>query len=306
MPLKVGVECPHTVSSVDPVAFARRAEEMGFDSLWTGENLLGPSERLDPFALLGAWAAATRRITLGSNVTRLPLRHPLLLAQAVATVDALSGGRFILGVGVGGDEPREFAALGVPLSERGRRTDATLGALKALWGEGSAEYHSRFFSFEGVELRPRPLQRPHPPIWVAGRSEAAVRRAARVGDGYIPYLFTPERFARSLALLEEAAAARGRSLDGFTKAVHVFVAAGGDRSLVARVEQKMGAEYGLSPEQTARLCVLGDAQGCLEGLAQFVKAGVQHLVLSLAAPPGNELTQLDLLAGQVLPRLRTL
>src|SRR5262249_35020892 len=180
-----------------------RVEELGYDSVWTAEHILFHGPTADATVMLGALAAKTTRVRIGTAIMLLPLRHPTVAAKAVAYADHLSGGRVLLGIGVGGEFPKEFEATGVPHSERGAPTTAATGVMKPLWTEDHASPHSRFVNFDDVTMRPKPAQPGGPPVIVAGRSEAAVRRAARLGDGYMPYLFTPERYASARASIEQ-------------------------------------------------------------------------------------------------------
>jgi len=188
---KVGIVFP----GGDP-AEVQALEQLGFDSVWSGEHLLYHGPTLDALIVLAAYAARTERLKVGSSVLLLPLRPPALVAKAAATLDVLSGGRLILGVGVGGEYPPEFEAVGIPLAERGARADEALAILKLLWSGDPASFEGRFYRLPEVRLNPPPAQPGGPPIWVGGRSWAARRRAARLGDGWFPYLVDPEQYRR--------------------------------------------------------------------------------------------------------------
>jgi probable F420-dependent oxidoreductase len=184
-------------------AVARRAEDLGFESVWLPEHLVLPARftsrypyssdgvppirpdapHLDPLILLTHIAAATSKIRLGTNIYLLPLRHPLATARAVMSLDVVSAGRVTLGVGVGW-LAEEFQAAGIDFRTRGARTRECVRALKALWTESEPEFHGRFFDFGPVKFEPKPVQKPHPPIVFGGESEAALRRAADLGDGW--------------------------------------------------------------------------------------------------------------------------
>jgi probable F420-dependent oxidoreductase len=180
-------------SSEDLISLAQEAEASSFDSLWVGDHflkVLGPI--LDPLATLAFVAGATRRLRLGTNVLVLPYRHPVVLANEAASLDVLSNGRFTLGVGVGWSE-EEFAAVGIPRRQRGRCTDEGLEAMKALWGEESASYAGRFFSFEDTTLGTAPRTSGGPPILVGGYSDGALKRALRFGDAWGGFMDSPGR-----------------------------------------------------------------------------------------------------------------
>jgi probable F420-dependent oxidoreductase len=195
---------------------ARRAEELGYESWWVGEHVVvptGPGPRpmdptdpmLDPLVHLAYVAAATERLRLGTGIVILPQRNPLVLAKQVASLDVLSGGRVLLGVGAGWLEA-EMTAVGVPMSERGRRTDEYLAAMHALWTEEAPSYHGRHVSFDAVDAHPRPDRPDGPRIVVGGHSPAAFRRAVAHGHGWVGNGSSPDDLARHLDGLAKAAA----------------------------------------------------------------------------------------------------
>jgi probable F420-dependent oxidoreductase len=166
---------------------ARWMEDLGYEYFSAGEHFMrgnppGPTHATLP--LLAVAAGATERIRLLSSVLLAPFYHPVVLAKLTATLDIASGGRLTLRVGVGGEFPVEFEAAGLDVKQRGRRTNECLEALRRLWTQEHVTYQGRHFQFTDVTLNPPPAQQPHPPIWVAGRREGAMRRAARYGDGW--------------------------------------------------------------------------------------------------------------------------
>jgi probable F420-dependent oxidoreductase len=195
---------------------ARAAEAAGFESLWGGEHVvlpdpqappspMAPADRiLDPIIALTYCAAVTRRVRLGTGIIILPQRNPLVLAKELASLDTLSGGRLIFGIGVGYLEP-EFRALGAPFAQRGAVTDEYLAAMRAIWSQARPAYQGRFVAFAGVQAHPQPVQRPHPPIVVGGRTPAAFRRAVQQGHGWYGFALDPDGTAQALAGLRDAA-----------------------------------------------------------------------------------------------------
>lgn len=196
---------------------ARAAEDAGFDSVWTGEHVVLPDPQappspappgtpfLDPAVALTWVAAHTARIRLATGIVILPQRNPAVLAKEIASLDVLSGGRAVLGVGAGYLES-EFRALGIPFERRGPRADAYLDALHALWTEEKPSFESEFFSFAGIDAHPRPLQPGGVPIAVGGTSPGACRRAISRGNGWYGFLLDPGATAQALAGLEKARA----------------------------------------------------------------------------------------------------
>jgi probable F420-dependent oxidoreductase len=218
-PVELGVFGLNAKAGMGPVEtarLARLAEELGYRSWWVGEHVVLPSPRvrpspmeptdpiLDPLVHLAYVAAVTERLELGTGIVILPQRNPLVLAKQVASLDVLSGGRLLLGVGAGYLEP-ELTAIGVPLSERGARTDEYLAAMAALWTESTPSYHGRYVSFAGVDAHPRPVRPDGPRIVVGGHSPAAYRRAVARGHGWYGFGVTADDLPAHLDGLRRAA-----------------------------------------------------------------------------------------------------
>ncbi|HXG20241.1 MAG TPA: LLM class F420-dependent oxidoreductase [Methylomirabilota bacterium] len=217
---------------------AQTAEALGFDSVWVGDHIvtpiniaskypyttsgafpLDPKEPiLEPLSVLSFAAACTTTIRLGTAVLVLPHRHAVVTAKTVATLDVLSGGRVILGVGVGWME-EEFKVLNAPFSERGALSEETVAAMKELWTSENPRFAGRYYTFADLRCEPRPVQKPHPPIWVGGHLGPALRRVVEYGDGWAAVVFSPQEFAERLARLKERAAQAGRDLSTITLCV---------------------------------------------------------------------------------------
>ncbi len=201
---------PRTAAKV-----ARAAERAGFESVWTGEHVVLPDPQvapsplpprtpmLDPAVALAYVAAHTEHIRLGTGIIILPQRNPVVLAKELASLDVLSGGRLLFGVGAGYLEP-EFAAVGAPFAERGARCDEYLDAIVALWTQPQPRFSGKYAAFSGIDAQPRPAQRPHPPIHVGGQSTGAYRRALSRGNGWYGFALDLEGTRRCLAGLERA------------------------------------------------------------------------------------------------------
>jgi probable F420-dependent oxidoreductase len=306
MPIRVGIELQHRPELLGPVAM--RAEALGFDSVWIGDHVAIHRPTLDSLAALCYLAAVTRRVWLGPCVYLLALRHPTIAAKLVATLDALSGGRVVFGVGVGGEFPKEFEASGVPHRERGARVDEGIAVCRALWGPSPASFEGRFTRFTDVVLEPKPVQPGGPPIWIGGRSDAALRRAARVGDGWIAYLVTPGRFRASVEKIEGFAREVGRPLDPggrFETALVLFTVVDDDpESARATAARYLEHQYRQPFDDLARkYCLLGPPAACLEQLAGFVAAGVRTFVIYFTVPGERVLEQLERFATEILPHV---
>lgn len=289
------------------LAQARETERLGFDSLWVGDHLAFWTPHLESLTCLAVYAGLTERITLGVGVFLLPLRHPTVVAKAVATLDWLSGGRVIFGVGVGGEGKKEFEACGVRVGERGRRADEGIAVLRELWTKTPASFDGTFVRFRDVVMEPKPAQPGGPPIWIGGRSDAALRRAGRLGDGWMSYLVTPDRYRDSVAKIEVFAEEAGRRLPPDFGAGHLaFICLGPTyEDAVATATQTLSLQYNQPfAGLVEKYCIVGTPAQCREQVARFLDAGVRHLVFRPACAPGQELEQLRLIGGELLPALR--
>lgn len=283
--LRPGVDCGAVLSASDRagiLAGARRIEAAGFDSLWVGDHIAFHFPILESLTLLGFAAAATERVELGTSVYLLPLRHPTTTAKVTASLDVLSGGRLTLGIGVGGEYPTEFRASGVPVEERGSRSDEAIGILRRLWTEEDVEHRGRHFDLGPVSISPRPLQAGGPPILVGGRRPAALRRAGRLGDGYLSHMCSAARYRQNLDAIRRHAREAGRREIPFRSAAFVFTLLDDvyERALdrAAGILERM---YRVSFRDAARrYCLLGRPDDCLEQLQGFVDAGCRSFVLS--------------------------
>jgi probable F420-dependent oxidoreductase len=296
---KVGIVFP----GGDP-AEVEALEQLGYDSVWSGEHLLYHGPTLDALVVLAAFAARSERLKVGSSVVLLPLRPPALVAKAAATLDILSGGRLVLGVGVGGEYPPEFEAVGIPITERGARADEALRILKLLWTGEPVSFEGRFYRLPGVRLDPPPAQAGGPPVWVGGRSRAARRRAARLGDGWFPYLIDPDQYREGRREIEALRAEAGRT-EGFTWALLLFTRCDDDPAEARRIAvQRLGRMYARPFDDLVdRYCAFGPPEACAERIRQFRAAGVEYFVLSPVAPPEELLPQAVRYATEVLPLL---
>ena len=281
-------------------------EALGFDSVWTGEHMLFHGPVTDGLITLAAFAGKTSRLKIGSAINLLPLRPPVVVAKAVSTLDIVSKGRFIFGVGVGGEFPKEFEACGVPHHDRGRRANEAIEICRKLWTEDHVTYAGKIFRLHDITMLPKPVQPGGPPIIVSGRSEAALRRAARLGDGYMPYLFTPERYADGLKKIYAMANDLKRDMSRFTPYHFVFIAVGETHAEAHRIAaDKLSRRYKQPFDSLVeRYCALGTPRECVERLQRFVDAGARHVILSPLCD--NEVLgqHLEIYARDILPQFR--
>jgi probable F420-dependent oxidoreductase len=284
----------------------RRVEALGFDSVWCGDHISFNLPLYESLTLLASYVPITERIKLGSAVYLLALRPPAVAAKVTSTLDALSGGRLIFGVGVGGENPREFAAVGVPHRERGARVTEAIDVVRALWRDTPATFKGRFTEFEGVSIDPKPVQPGGPPIWIGGRSDAALARAGRQGDGWVSYVVTAERYAQSLDKIRAAAHAAGRPLDGFATAHLTFITVGRDfesarDKWVNRLSLRYAQDFG---PLAGRYGIIGTPEQCAEQLQRFRAAGCAYFLMNAICDVAEERDQLEQIAADVMPRLR--
>ena len=203
---------------------SRQIEDLGYDVLGCGEHVSFYGDTANGFVSLSVAAGATQHIQLMSTITLVPLYPAALLAKMGAALDVASGGRYSLGVGVGGEFANEFEACGVPINERGARTDDALEVITRTWTATDVTYDGRFTKLENFSIKPLPIQKPRPPIWVSGRSDAAMRRAAKYADGWLPYMYTPEQLADSITKIRAYGEDLGRDMSDFTFGMYVFTA----------------------------------------------------------------------------------
>src|SRR5438132_2549697 len=260
--------------------FLRRAEDLGYESAWVLEQPVGSARVLEPTAVLAHAAAVTSRMRLGTAVILLPLRVPVELAKTLATVDQLSGGRLIAGVALGAWQDR-YPAFGLAAEGRVRRFEEAVLLLKRLWTEPAVTFDGEFWQLDEASVEPKPVQRPHPPLWFGGNAPAAVQRAARLGDGWIGAgSASTADFAGAHTVLSEALAAERRDPAGFSVAKRVYVAVDEDRERArSRLRDWFHGFYG-KPDLADRVAVFGSPDACVEGLAEVVRAGAQLIVLN--------------------------
>lgn len=307
-PLRFGLGLPtgFPIEREPNLAFldlAERAEDLGYDSLWAGDHVVFHVPRFEIFTVLAAVAARTSRVTIGSAVLLLCLRNPVHVAQTVATIDHLSRGRFVLGVGVGGEHPKEFEVSGVPVRERGARTDEALDVLRRLWTSERTSFAGRFHAFEDLPATLQPFRRPHPPIWIGGRSPAALRRAAEFGDGWFPGFVTAEGFRERSTRLDELCSARARNPRDVARALFLFACVDRDAARArAQAADFLSRNYAMPFAPFERYTVAGGPAECAAAVLDFVRAGVEDLTVRFASR--DPLRQLELWTDEVMPRIR--
>jgi probable F420-dependent oxidoreductase len=303
--VQLGLAIPQTFlqGSVDGRAlreFLTRADTLGFHSAWVVEQIVGTLPSLEPLTLL-TWAAAlTQRIRLGSAVLLTALRSPLHLAKSLASLDHLSGGRLIVGVGLGGNA-KIYPAFALDAKRRAARFAEGLRLMKRLWTEPRVSFAGEFWQLEGTAMEPKPVQKPHPPVWFGAHHPDALRRAVELGDGFMGAgsIGTTE-FAEEVKRLHGFLAEAGRDPERFPVGKRVYIAIDRDRDRAARrLGEWFGAFYG-RPELAARVAVWGDVPECLDALGRVTAAGAHLILLN---PVFDEAEQLERIAAEIAPSL---
>lgn len=246
-----------------------QAEALGFDSIWVSDHIVIPNshegfgdEFYEPLITLSFLAAKTSSIKLGTSVIILPYRNPVTLAKMISTLDVLSEGRVILGIGAGWLE-KEFEALGVSYKNRGRLTDEYLKAMKVLWTENNPEFKGEFLEFSDIKFLPKPYQKPHPPIWIGGGSAKARERAVELGDGWHPVGLTPPELRRHIAELKVLRNTIGKTLEDFP--------------IIIRRNLEINSEKDFSEGETLR----GTPEKIIRGIKEYKEAGASYLLFQV-------------------------
>jgi alkanesulfonate monooxygenase SsuD/methylene tetrahydromethanopterin reductase-like flavin-dependent oxidoreductase (luciferase family) len=294
------------------ISFAQQAELLGFDSLWTGDSLLA-RPRLDPLVVLAAAAAATSHITVGTAALTPALRHPLIAANMITSLDHVSSERLVLGVGSGFPMPEtelEFAAVGASFAGRAARLDETVQLWQRAWASNApgaaTDFLGKHWQATGLDRLPDPARHGGPPLWLAGSDTPRVlTRVARHYDGWLPFLPSTQAYATAWKHIEIEATAAGRAPHAITAAMYATITVNPDRAAArAELEDYLGHYYGRSLEQMSQVQAYGwgTAEECADWLAGYVRAGARHVIIRVGSLDAE--AQLKDIASIVLPALR--
>jgi probable F420-dependent oxidoreductase len=303
--ISCGIAIPQSFDDLSSAAgllsrFLPRAEALGYEGLWVQEQIVGDVPILEPVTLLTYTAALTSKAHLGTSVLITVIRNPVQLAKSLATLDQLSNGRLIVGVGVGGPHIPE-AVFGVASERRGQRFIEGLQVMKALWTQPRASMSGEFWRFAEVAMEPKPAQKPHPPLWFGARDALALRRAARLGDGWMGAGSSSSTdFIKQSELLQRFLDEQRRDPDKFVISKRVYLAIDNDR---ARAERRLRDWFGTrykNADMASRVSIWGDRAECTDKLGELVRTGARHLLLN---PVFDEMEHMELLASDVIPKL---
>jgi len=304
--VKFGIAIPQFFSDgeFDPSAFRAyfsRAEELGFDSAWAQENMLGAAPQLGPLETMTYAAACTQRMRLGCVVFVSTLHSPVHLAKGVATLDQLSRGRIDVGVGTGG-KVRPFAAFGVEPDRYLARFNEGIAVMKALWTEPRVTFDGEFWQLRGAPMEPKPFQKPYPPLWFGGNGPVALRRAVRQGYGFFGAGSTPTaRFAEQARFVREALAEAGRPATDFPIAKRVYVAIDEDAGRARRrMNDALERLYGRRSADIEAAAVAGPPADCVAAAREVIAAGAELILFTAMF---EQAEHAELLAAEVIPQL---
>ncbi len=317
--LRVGIQTIHrrTEPATGPwlpridelVDLVQHVDRSGYDSLWVGDHISFAVPILDPLLQLAQAAVVSRRLTLGTSVYLLPLRHATPVAKQVATLDHLTEGRLIFGVGVGGEFPREYEACGIPREERGARLTEGIMLLRKFWSGEPVSHDGRFYGgFQDIPMRPPARQSGGPPIWCGGRSPGALQRTGRLADGWLSYVVTPQMYREALDGIAAAADAAKRKLISFGTAHLLFTRIDKDYDTALDVAtETLSVRYAMDFRRAAqRYCALGSPAQVAERIREFHTAGMRHVILDLLGPYEQRHNQIAQFAAEAMPLLKDL
>ena len=301
--IKIGLMYSDLMDFVGPAEFGAQCETWGYESFWVADHAL--KTRLDPLTTLSAVAQATNRLRVGSAVMVLPYRGPYVTAKAAVTVDVLSKGRLMLGLGIG-DLFHEFEALEIDRKVRGRLSDERLEIIRRLFTEEHVSFSGEFHQFEDVTLLPRAVQVPHIPIWLGGHwdqgfAPGVVKRTGRFADGFIPTYTPVEGYQSAQQAITAHAEAKGREAGCVEWGVMLWSYIGDDkdgrRKGIAAMQQRMG----LSEIDLAQGTCIGSPAQCIQSIEDYAQIGITQFLLSVISPPQEMAGQYERLSREVLP-----
>ena len=280
--------------------FVELCEKSAIDSVWFSERLSSPLPVPEPITSMAAVAARTTRLKFGPSVLITPFRSPVMAARELAMIDYLSNGRMLPAFGIGVEQEREFLAAGVPFKERGRRTDEAIAIMRRCWEEDEVTFDGEFWKLDRITVLPKPLQRPFP-LWIGGNSEAAMRRAGRVGDGWIPSFIAPARLAEGVKRTQAFAAEAGREVPVDHFGVLFYYCLDDDPARAQAMAAPFVPRNRVDDATLAQCTAFGPPSLVRERLEQYVAAGASKFILRPMCSSEHVLDQLARLGAEVVP-----
>ena len=280
------------------LAYVDAAEEQGWDSVWFSDRIVGSAWRMDPLAGMAIVTGRTEKLKFGTGVLLMSVRSPVATAREVATIDLLSNGRLVLGVGVGQESPAEYEAMGVRKRDRGKRLDEAIMVMRRLWSEERVTYESEFLKLTDASIGVRPKQA-NVPIWIGSRSEAGLRRTGRVGDGWLPTQLTPDEVSAGIARINAYAAEAGREIpdDHFGLQISSYMVEQGTVPDHVKERFLLQRRADVTPEQ---INLLGTQDEIMARLREYIDAGATKFVFNPACGADEMLEQMRLQAEAIV------
>jgi probable F420-dependent oxidoreductase len=272
----------------------------GYDSIWLSDRVIGESAGPEPIVALSMVAAYSDKLKFGTSVLQLPIRNPVILAKEMATLDYLSGGRFLPAIGLGQEDPREYEACGISKEDRGRRSDEAMVVIRRLWQEDNVTHEGDFYSLHDVTVTPKPVQVPSIPVWVGGRSVGAQRRVGRVGDGWLVSSATPDEVREGVQVIFSTAGEYGREVeeDHIGALVGFFIAPTSQEAEAAArphvIRHRPDAHF---TEYNA----FGTPEQVKDVIGKYLDAGASKFVVRPMCSPEDSIEQLEIFGREVLP-----
>ena len=296
--LAAGFWSPAQVSGEFLWEFIDAAEAQGWDSLWFSDRITGSPFVLEVMTVMAAVAGRTRKLKFGPSVLAQSLRNPVITAKELATIDLLSGGRLLPAVGLGGEAPLEYEACGLEKRERAARVEEAVPLMRRLWLEESVTHQGRFYHLRDVSLYPKPVQQP-PPIWVGGRSHAALERVGRIGDGWLASNITPQEVAQGIPVIQETAQRLGRKIEDDHYGVLLTFKLTDDGSNAEQLLPYLATRRSDVPLEA---CTAAGSPEYVKGrIEEYLEAGASKFVMRPACPPQETVAQMERFAREVLP-----
>lgn len=306
MSAHIGVSCGGDFWSDEDII---AVEELGYDSFWTGEHIVYHRPILEAITVMTRAAALTKKIKVGPATQILSLRNPTINAKQLVSLDVMSQGRVLMTVGVGGDYPREFHACGVDIKKRGQIVQESIEIMKKYWTGERFDYDGKIYQLKDVDMLPKPVTPGGPPIWVSGRQDAPMKRAATIADGWNPYMYTAERSEWSFNRVKDFAEEAGRELPkDYAFANFIYVSLFDDEKEardwgVKELSYRYDQDFS---ELVDKYCAYGGPEKVKDYLAKYIEAGCNNLILAPIMPPDDRRDHLERLMKDVIPDLRAM
>ncbi|MFL2627906.1 MAG: LLM class flavin-dependent oxidoreductase [Dehalococcoidia bacterium] len=297
----------------DIISEAKRVENLGFDYISGGEHFMRgspPSSTNSILTALSVAAGATEKVRLLSAILLLPFYNPLLLAKFTTTLDIASKGRLTLGIGVGGEFPVEFEAAGINVKHRGSLSNEILEILRDLWTKENTTFKGKHFNIQDVSINPLPSQKPHPPIWVAGRRTPAMKRAVKYGTGWFPYYYSPEMYESSVKEIHQIANQEKIDVSDFEWGFMPFISIHNDYEQATKIAaEALGGRYlydGDFANIVKKYCILGSTEQCINKIQQYIDAGAKKIIFNISSTSGvkDKINQSEIIAKEIIPEIK--